>query len=166
MLQLLPALAKMKKVYHSLVILQGQVRVNGTLVPCRILVDCGASGCFIDSGAQCAHQIKGVKLKAAVPIRLADNSELRATEVSILPLSIGSYREDLKFHSVNTGGQWDLILGKSCNRVRKSFPKRVTTYCSVYNQGAACDQRSHGVQCTGPCDMLTCIWNDPCSPET
>jgi hypothetical protein len=96
-----------------LLILRGTVTVNGKKIPCRILVDSGASGCFLDSGFRRAHRIKSIKLKEALPIRLADKSELQATEISVLPLSIASYRDEVKFHSVDTGGQWDLILGKS-----------------------------------------------------
>jgi len=82
-------------------------------VPVRILIDSGATGCFVSEGLVHAHHLK-VKASAwDQQVVLADGSKREITTfVRNGKIKIGRYRDDIDLDVIPLGRTYDVILGK------------------------------------------------------
>lgn len=97
------------KAGSSLLLFQGTFQG----VPARFLVDCGATGNFVDAAFVQAHKLRTARKTSGDTVRLADGTE--HPSLGLLPMAaiaLGTYKDTAAFHTASLQG-FDVVLGTS-----------------------------------------------------
>jgi hypothetical protein len=118
----------------GLLILQGAVYSKGKKHAVRCLVDSGALGDFVDSSFAKRVKLPGQRLRTPRRILLADASTMTSTHAyPKVPLTIGTYSDNVSLTAAQLGGQWDLVLGRAwLHRLNPDIDWRTDTVCFTW----------------------------------
>lgn len=135
---------------------------NGTQqVQLSALVDCGATGCFINQRTVEMHKLPVTRLALPLPVRVVDGREIASGAVTmitpVLTLEIdselGTHREQIRFHITDCGVH-DIILGLPW--LRQHSPTIHWATSKIVLESAACNNK-----CFSPYIEVSAISSPP-----